>query len=369
MDAARAARLRDVIEPFDRARPLPRWAFVDDAVFEAERAHLFADHPIPIAHEADLEKPGDWVRAPLLGEHVVVVRGADLEIHALHAVCRHRGTLLCEGDRGRFERLEIVCPYHAFAYSTNGELLRAPGAPRRVLDEKPSLARVEIATSPLGAIFATSSKAIPLPPWVATLKTKSLVRVRSVRHEVRANWKTLVGNFQESHHFPLVHPSLEARTPWKRSASVAGEGWLGGEMALAEEFETVSESGKLSGRTVIVDAKDSRRVLDALVFPLFLMSLQPDYLLTYRLAPRAVNRTEVVFEIHVHEESLARRVDVEDVFRFWDRTNAEDRRICELQQRGLESPHASPSFYAESEDGLHAFEAMVAEALLRRGAQ
>jgi Rieske 2Fe-2S family protein len=140
-------------------------------------------------------------------------------------------------------------------------------------------------------------------------------------------------------------------------------------MALAEGFETVSESGKLCGRTLVCDAGDSRRVRDALVFPLFLMSLQPDYLLTYRLAPRAANRTDVVFEIHVHEESLARGVDLEDVFRFWDRTNAEDRRICELQQRGLESPQASPSFYAESEDGLHAFEAMLARALLRGASQ
>ena len=113
MDSARAARLREVIEPFEHARPLPLWAFVDEEIFEAEQANIFQTHPIPIAHTSDVDKPGDWVRAPLLGEHVVVVRGADLEIHALHAVCRHRGTLLCEGERGRFERLEIVSSFYS----------------------------------------------------------------------------------------------------------------------------------------------------------------------------------------------------------------------------------------------------------------
>jgi Rieske 2Fe-2S family protein len=373
VDSQRLTELRGVIEPFERARPLPRWAYVEADVFEREKTNVFATHPIPIAHVADLKRPGEWVRAPISGEHVILVRGADLEIVGLHALCKHRGTLLCEGERGRFERLEIACPYHGFTYATDGRLLRAPSPPLGVIRDNVSLDRIEVSTSPVGVVFATIAplserRGVAMPPWVERIKLGSLVRARTSEHEVRANWKTIVGNFQESHHFPLVHPSLEARTPWKRSTSVThGDWWLGGEMELVENVETVSESGKLSGRALISDAEDARHILDALVFPLFLMSLQPDYLLTYRLAPIAVNRTLVVSEIHVHERSLAKGVDLDDVFQFWDRTNAEDRRICELQQRGLESSHASPGFYAESEDGLHAFEAMVARALLAGG--
>ena len=113
------------------------------------------------------------------------------------------------------------------------------------------------------------------------------------------------------------------------------------------------------------DDDDRRRVKDALVFPLWLTSLQPDYLLTYRLAPLAVDRTLVVAEIHVHPGALAAGVDLDDVFSFWERTNAEDRAICELQQRGLHARHAAPSRYAASEDGLHAFERMVAARCFR----
>jgi Rieske 2Fe-2S family protein len=98
-----------------------------------------------------------------------------------------------------------------------------------------------------------------------------------------------------------------------------------------------------------------------LVFPLWLTSLQPDYLLTYRLAPLAVDRTLVVAEIHQHPAAPA----ADDVLAFWERTNAEDRAICELQQRGLEARHPRPRQYATSEDGLHAFERVMARHYLR----
>ena len=131
-------------------------------------------------------------------------------------------------------------------------------------------------------------------------------------------------------------------------------------MELASGFETVSESGKRNGRPFVAGEKDRGRIFDALVFPLWLTSLQPDYLLTYRLAPLAVDRTRVVAEIHVHKQALAEGVNLEDVFAFWERTNAEDRAICERQQQGLQARHGAPLVYAQSEDGLHAFERLVA---------
>src|SRR2546427_1744045 len=41
------------------------------------------------------------------------------------SVCRHRGTRLCEAERGRFSET-IQCPYHAWTYTTDGQLIGAP---------------------------------------------------------------------------------------------------------------------------------------------------------------------------------------------------------------------------------------------------
>jgi Rieske 2Fe-2S family protein len=355
---------RDALEavqrPLAQARPLPREAFLDEDVLALEERALFASAWIPVAHEADVARPGDWVKAPLRGEHRVVVRTAELGLAALDATCRHRGTLLCEGHAGRFADLQVRCPYHAWTYATDGRLLAAPGKPEGAALPGLDPARVETRAH---VVFVNRDPAAPTleeswdggPPWLSGLG--AVARVHRTEHEVRANWKVLVGNFQESHHFPSVHPGLEARTPWARSASVVRSGaWLGGTMELAEGFETVSHSGQRHDRPFVAAEPYRGRVHDAWVFPLWLTSLQPDYLLTYRLGPLAADRTLVVAEIHAHP---AARV-LEDVTVFWDRTNGEDRAICERQQRGLASRHARPAAYATSEDGLHAFERALA---------
>jgi glycine betaine catabolism A len=359
-----------VLRPLGEAVGLPPAAFIAPEVLDLEERAIFARCWIPVAHEADLARPGDWVRAPLRCEHLVVVRDADLGLSALHAICAHRGTLLCDGDGGRWPDLQVRCPYHGWTYATDGRVLAAPGGPPPA--QAPGLPRARVETR-AGVVFVNLDPGAPSldeswnggPPWLSRAG-RLLARVFRTDHEVRANWKVLVGNFQESHHFPSVHPSLEARTPWTRSSSVVAEdAWLGGIMDLAEGCETVSESGLRDGRPFVAAEQDRRRVHDAFVFPLWLTSLQPDYLLTYRLAPLAADRTRVVAEIHVHPGARAEDVDLSGVTAFWERTNAEDRAICELQQRGLLSRHARPARYAVSEDGLHAFERLVAAHYLR----
>ena len=358
--------LEAVLRPFGQAAPLPRAAFVDPDVLALEERAIFAAAWIPVAHEADVGRPGEWVKAPLPGEALVVIRGADLGLTAFQAVCSHRGTLLCDGERGHVPDLQVRCPYHGWTYATDGALLESPGRPRD--RDARGLVRARLETR-AGVVFVNRDAGAQGleeswqggPPWLFRAADTPLERVSRSDHEVRANWKVLVGNFQESHHFPSVHPGLEALTPWARSLSVTGsEAWLGGTMELAGGRETVSESGRRNGRPFVAAEPDRGRVYDAYVFPLWLTSLQPDYLLTYRLAPLAVDRTLVVAEIHVHPGARAAGVDVEDVVSFWRRTNAEDRAICERQQRGLASRGGRSPLYALSEDGLHAFERMVA---------
>ena len=55
------------------------------------------------------------------------------------------------------------------------------------------------------------------------------------------------------------------------------------------------------------------------------------------------------------------------MYDFWERVNAEDRAICEGQQLGIRSGGFSPSCYATVEDGIHAFDRLVARAYLREG--
>lgn len=349
-----SADLHAVLAPLDSARPLPARAYWDEDVFAFDQAEIFGRSWLCVGREDELSRPGEWLLAPLTPAGVLVVRGADLELRAFHNVCRHRAATLVDGACGRLDHLE--CPYHGWTYELSGALFGFlfvtldPGAP------------------------ALESALGGAPPWLSRPELRSLRRGRRVEYEVAANWKLCVENFQESHHFPRVHPGLERLTPCDDAVSWdmggtggkggAGGPWLGGIMELAPGAETVSTSAARRARPLVVPEAERRRVRDAMLFPGLLTSLQPDYLLTYRLTPRAPDRTLVVADTYFHPAAFVPGFAPDDVFAFWDAVNREDRAICERQQRGIRAPGYAPSAYAMVEDGVHAFDGMVARRYL-----
>jgi phenylpropionate dioxygenase-like ring-hydroxylating dioxygenase large terminal subunit len=58
-------------------------------------------------------------------ETIVLVRGRDQAIRGFLNVCRHRGAQLCLTDSGEVGRT-IRCPYHAWTYGLDGQLVAAP---------------------------------------------------------------------------------------------------------------------------------------------------------------------------------------------------------------------------------------------------
>ena len=122
--------------------------------------------------------------------------------------------------------------------------------------------------------------------------------------------------------------------------------------------ETVSRTGTREGRPLIGPAT---RVHDAHLFPLLLTSLQPDYLLMYRLAPLGPHQTRITFDVWFHP---AANPDAPAVYELWDEINAEDREIIEDQQKNARSRAFAPVCYESVEEGMHAFDRLVAEAYL-----
>lgn len=310
---------------------------------------------------------------PIADERVAVVRGGDLALSAFLDGCIHRGTPLFDEEAGRLPHLSITCPYHGLRYDLRGVAepascpsLRLPAGarlrPLRVVERFGFVfVCMDDATEPFDAWVGA------VPPAIERASMHALRLGRRVAHEIEANWKLVVANFQESHHFTLVHPSLEARTPWRRSTSVdLGGAFLGGTMELSDDAETVSDVPSRQRRPFVAAPEDRRIVHDALLVPGWMTSLQPDYFLSYRLLPTGPRSTRIIADIYFHAEAFGGSFDPSAVYSFWDRTNAEDREICVRQQRGLASPSFELGPYAEVEDGVHAFERRIARAYLRR---
>jgi Rieske 2Fe-2S family protein len=362
------AELERVLSPLE-ACGLPRAAYTDEAVLAFERECVFGRAWSCVGREQELARPGEFLRARVAGEELLVVRGIDLELRAFHNVCRHRGLLLVEPERGR--SLELTCGYHGWVYDSSGALRVAPYMPPSFRRDCHGLAKVRLGVLHGLVFVCLDAEAPPLaealsgaPEWLTRPELTHLRLGRSLRHDVGANWKLLVENFQESHHFRSVHPALEQQTPSAGATSWAGGGaWLGGLMELAPGLRTVATPGAAE-RPSIVPESERRRVADALAFPSLLTSLQPDYLLTYHLEPLAAARTRVTANIYFHAAAFAPELRAEDVFGFWDQVNAEDRQICERQQLGLASRSFRCAAYSLLEEGTHAFDQWVARRYL-----
>jgi Rieske 2Fe-2S family protein len=365
------AFLRELRGDFPHASPLPRRFFSDPAVFALDES-LFRGSWLPVAHAGELAQPGAFAISEIGRERVVVTRGPDLELAAFLDGCLHRGTPLFDKTSGRLADLQIVCPYHGLRYDLRGRA-DASRCPSIRLGERRALTAVRVEER-FGFVFVCMSESTEgidawlgeVPPWLDAAALFALQLGQRWQHLVACNWKLLVQNFQESHHFERVHPGLAAVTPARESTSRTFDGrFLGGTMKIGVGSETVSETGSRNGRPFVAAADDRQDVYDALLMPAWLTSLQPDYFLSYRLLPRSATETLVTADIYFHASAFAGGFDPSDVVDFWAKTNAEDRAICERQQRGMAAPSFEPGPYASVEDGLFAFDEKLIEAYRR----
>ena len=114
---------------------------------------------------------------------------------------------------------------------------------------------------------------------------------------------------------------------------------------------------------------DRRRVYYYSIFPNLFLTLLPDYAMWHTLWPVAPDRTRVVCEwLFAPGAARPPAAGPEDAVAFWDRTNRQDWRVCELAQQGVSSRAYTPGPYAVQESLLAAFDRELLAALGRAGA-
>jgi Rieske 2Fe-2S family protein len=355
--------------PID-ARTLPASYYVDPAHFLLERERFFAGMWVYVGREDDVPEPGDSVLREVVDESLIIVRGEDREIRAFYNVCRHRGTRLltepesCVGKR-------IQCPYHAWTFDLQGKLVGAPHmeeGPRFQKADYP-LKSVAIGTWD-GHLFVNlsenpeplTSQLGDLIPRFAPWGMADLRRAKRIVYDVKANWKLILQNFSECLHCPVIHPALQQLSHYLSGENEpAHPSYLGGLMDLRDGIETLSMGGK-TRRAILpgLGEADRRRVYFYAIMPNLLLSPHPDYMITHRLTPTAVDRTEIVCDFHVHPTELARPdFELADVLEFWDQTNRQDWHVSELTQLGMKSRSFSPGPYSDREDLLYGFDRII----------
>jgi len=105
------------------AETLPPECYTDESFYQFEKEALFNHEWLCVGRESWVANPGDFFTSMHCGEPIVVTRTADGELIAMSSVCRHRAMLFAEGHGNA---RTLLCPYHHWSYSLDGQLIGAP---------------------------------------------------------------------------------------------------------------------------------------------------------------------------------------------------------------------------------------------------
>jgi len=357
--------------PLTAATAMPPGLYHDPEIFARERDKLFARGWLCPGLAAEIPKPGDYLSFSINDQPLFVIRGEG-GIRAFANVCLHRMMRLVEG-RGSCSR--IVCPYHAWTYDTDGQLLaaahmkRTPGFDPR--EHHLAEIRCEIWQ---GWIYVTLDPAAeslsrllaPLEAMVAPYDMAGYLPIAEHDHVWNTNWKLLTENFMEGYHLPVTHrKTVGAWFPAEDTVFPA-------ETSPGFTLQTFTKSeGATYGRahpanTRLEGAQRYTSVMPT-VFPSHMYVLAPDHLWYLSLRPKSVGEVHVRFGAALAPEVMAGLNDPEsftaDLVGFFDRVNAEDRVVVEGLYEGTGAPLAKPGRLSWLEREIHDFMGYLARGL------
>ncbi|WP_263165145.1 aromatic ring-hydroxylating oxygenase subunit alpha [Streptomyces sp. SCSIO ZS0520] len=331
---------------------LPGTYYTSPEVFAREQEHIFETSWFCAVRSADLTAPGAFRTVTIGRESVLVARGRDQGVRAFLNVCRHRGARLCTEESGTVRRA-FQCPYHAWTYNLQGELIAAPnltsmadvdrgdyGLSRVQVREWLGYVWVNLAERPGSfeeEVMAAVTARLGDGEAIARYDLAGLETGKRISYDVRANWKLIVENFMECYHCATIHPELTEVLP-EFADGFAAQYYVGHGAAFAKEAEgfTVDGSAGLE-RIPTVSAEQDRRYYAITVRPQVFVNLVPDHVIFHRMYPLAPDRTLVECEWLYLPEVVAQGRDLTRSVELFDRVNRQDFDACERCQPAMSS--------------------------------
>ncbi|MEM7190563.1 MAG: aromatic ring-hydroxylating dioxygenase subunit alpha [Pseudomonadota bacterium] len=358
-----AAELAAICEnPDQRPRSMAPSFYFDPRVLAAEENSVFLSGWVCVGRWDEVKEPGDFFTTEIVGEPLIIARGADGEVRALSNVCRHRGSKLVDGT-GTTKRFS--CPYHAWAYGLDGALVRAPLIEGDLSDcNLPVFATEEwmgwIFVNLDGSAQPLTELLADLDPYVRNYHPEELQSYNPSTEGWGVNWKGLAENFMEGYHLTPVHlKTLHPMTPTRLCEKVPGGGaWTVYKAHYNENFE---------GRTEVhpdMTPEECRISMMFWVYPGLVVGLGPNTATFMSLLPDGPDRVRVkwdnIYRPGMSEEGAKMRYDFAASF------NAEDKARLEDMQIGLHSRWATggPLAPADYEGTIWDFYQWIAHRLM-----
>ena len=373
---------------------LPRGFYCDEEVYRSDVEHIWRKSWLFVGHTCQIPDAGDFFTFQLDTDSVIVTRAADGEVHALHNVCRHRGTLICRETSGN--ALRLVCPYHQWVYANDGKLLSCRGMHAWIDKSRLGLHKAHVRLLE-GLIYVCLAEEAAdfdaayeqMAPLARPQGFENAKVAKMIDYDVRANWKLVWENNRECYHCNVNHPQYtkanfdhfnaddttdkirevidaEVRRSEKKRAA-AGLSVTHKQSGMATFPDAERNLWYSANRTALAmnyvsETMDGRQVAPLMgdytdsdvgtvrlrTVPNFWNHSSCDHGVSTRLVPAGPAHTAVRVIWTVHKDAVeGRDYQLEELLPFWQLTSEQDWVLCEHAQRGVSSSAYTPGPYSK----------------------
>jgi Rieske 2Fe-2S family protein len=370
--------IQNTLKGFGESLTFPAAAYLSPEVLAWEKDNLWRSMWNCVGRLDELLAPGQLRAIDVAGEGVLLSREGDGSLSAFSNVCRHRGHELAPIGEA-FDARQIRCPYHSWSYRFDGTLRTAPKFTQSNDFDTSDYPLLNLGVAVQGGwVWVDLSGAAPaidehfgnLSEISGPYETDRLITAATHSYVVESNWKIIIENYNECYHCSSIHPELCEVTPPDSGYDHVPSGmWCGGTMDLKDHAVTMSLDGSSKGVNFRgIDDRQARQVWYLTVMPNLLLSLHPDYVMTHRLTPIAVDQTFIECAWLFPPEAFEREgFDPSYAVDFWDITNREDWSACESVMRGVKNRGYRPGPLSNWEGTVYQFLGIMAHAYLGEG--
>ncbi len=314
-------------------------AYTDIHFWSDEMKTIFSDSWVFVGYKHELKNIGDVVPIKVAEQPILLVKNTKDEINAFHNVCSHRCVTLV--DKVKNTKKIISCPYHAWAYDLDGNLLASPHfggtnnhKPKNFnsFDYRLKSVRIKvwydwifINLNNNALIF--EEYAAPLIKHLADVDLSNIKPVASLDFgEIKTNWKFLIENFIEPYHVQFVHKKTTSQ-PLSDHYTIV-DGLCYGSGVDLEEEDSSSDNLAVTSKYLSL-------------FPNFIIGTYfPGQLGVYLNTPVRPDKTNQKRIIYTTKNNELTESQIEKQKNLWSAVHKEDHEICERLQEGRSSPIA-----------------------------
>jgi len=342
---------------------LPADAYFDPRQYERELKGIWYRNWVYVGRCADVARARSFRTFDVGDQTILLVRDEQGVLRGFHNTCRHRGAALCRESEGLLPTGAIICPYHAWVYNLQGDLLRTSSKAHAHGFDPDDYPLYKISVKEWnGFIFAALTDRPPpfekmfdlpatrLDAWPLADLAVGHVLLKTIE----SNWKIFWENYNECLHCPSVHPRLSQLVPiygrglleerddpeWRAHAADTDPKFKGG---LRRGAVSWSMNGNATGIPFAGLSEGDREAGHVYLtgLPSVFLVGHIDYVRVVRLLPLGPERTEMRVEYLFSPQTLADPTfDIRNVVDFTNLVMTEDAAVCELNQRGLRAaPH------------------------------